>query len=193
VVRRRWLPVHRQRRVAAAARSLRSHGQPPLPAGYPPQVGHNYRLAEPLAVIARANLARFDDLLTRRRQQATLLRELVQDTPGLDVLDTPTGQSWNSYSFLATVTLPDPRAFCAHLTQNGVPNSVGTFGLVPTDQRPEFAQRTSMQPAGVPCRNAATVVDRMLAVVLTDHDDDKRITSYAQTIVGEAKQWRHRT
>jgi dTDP-4-amino-4,6-dideoxygalactose transaminase len=179
--------------LAAAARSLRSHGQPPLPARYPPQVGHNYRLAEPLAVIASANLARFDDLLTHRQHQATLLRELIQGTPGLDIPEPPPGLRWNGYSFLATVSLPNPRAFCEHVAQLGVPNSIGTFRLVPTDQRPEFTHHTSPQPAGVRCRNAATVIDRMLAVVLTDHDDDERITRHAQTIVREANQWHPHT
>jgi perosamine synthetase len=173
--------------LAAAARSVRSHGQPSLPDGYPAQVGHNYRLAEPLAVIARANLGRFDDLLSRRQHQANLLRDLVQDTRGLDVPDAPAGQHWNGYSFLATVTLPGPRAFCEHLARHGVPNSVGTFGLVPTDQRPEFATH-----GGPPCRNAAVVVDQTLAVLLTDRDDDQRINGYAQTIIMEARRWRHR-
>lgn len=174
--------------IAACARSFRSHGQPAYPPGFPPQLGHNYRLAEPLAVIASANLARFDDLLTRRQQQATLLGDLVCGVPGIDVLDAPDGQRWNRYSFLATVTLPNPRAFSEHLATCGVPNSVGTFRLVPADQRPELTQY-----AAAPCQTAATVVDRMLAVVLTDHDDDQRITSYAATIAREARQWHQRT
>jgi hypothetical protein len=106
----------------------------------------------------------------------------------VSVLDAPAGQRWNGYSFLATVTLPDPRAFCEHLARLGVPNSLGTFGLVPADQRPEFASY-----AGPPCHHAATVLDHTLAVVLTDHDDDGRITQYANTIIREASRWRHRT
>jgi dTDP-4-amino-4,6-dideoxygalactose transaminase len=174
--------------IAASARSFRSHCQPAHPAGDPPQLGHNYRLAEPLAVIARANLARFDDLLTRRQQQTHLLRDLVRHTPGIQVFEAPTEQRWNHYGFLANLTLPEPRAFCAHLAACGVPNSVGTFRLVPADQRPELSYY-----AGAPCRNAANVVDRILAVMLTDQDDDERITSYATTIAREAHQWRHHT
>ena len=68
-----------------------------------------------------------------------------------------------------------------------MPNSVGTFRLVPADQRPEFAHDIA-----APCRNAAVVVDRMLAVALTDHDDNERITNYATTIVREAREWHHR-
>jgi hypothetical protein len=127
--------------------------------------------------------------VSRIRQQSHLLRQTLHGTPGLEVTDPPPGQRWNGYSFLATVTLPGARAFCEHLAAAcGVPNSVGTFRLVPADQRPELAAY-----AGPPCRNAATVLDRTLAVLLTDHDDDQRITQYAQTIVREAHRWRQHT
>lgn len=171
---------------AAAARSYRSHGLPSPPPDYPPRVAHNYRLAEPLALIARANLARFDDLLARRQHQSSLLRDLLTDTPGLHLADAPE-QQWNGYSFLATVTLPEPRAFCERLHSLGVPNSVGTFRLVSADQRRELA---GFAPA--PCGNAAAVIDRTLAVILTDHDDDHRITEYARTIAREVRAWHPR-
>ncbi|MEV4709593.1 aminotransferase class I/II-fold pyridoxal phosphate-dependent enzyme [Actinoplanes sp. NPDC049316] len=170
-------------RYAAAARSYRSHGLPPPPPGYPPQVAQNYRLAEPLAVIARANLARLDDLLARRQHQAALLRELLTDAPGVQPAAAP-GQGWNGYSFLATLTMPRPRAFCERLAGLGIPNSVGTFRLVPADQRRELASF-----AASPCGNAAAVIDRTLAVILTDHDDDQRITGYAEIIAREARAW----
>ena len=93
-----------------------------------------------------------------------------------------------AYDNLATttseLTLPHPRVFCEHLAARGVPNSVGTFRLVPTDRRPPFAD-----PARPPCRNAAAVIDTTLAVVVTDHDTDQRITRYAETITREARQW----
>ncbi|MDQ7904692.1 aminotransferase class I/II-fold pyridoxal phosphate-dependent enzyme [Phytohabitans sp. ZYX-F-186] len=178
-----YLLVHKEQH-AAAARSFRSHGQPPPPTGYPPHVGHNYRLAEPLAAIARANLSRFDQLLGHRQDQARHLREHLTDTPGIAVPQPPTTLRWNGYSFLATVNLPAPRAFCEHLARLGVPNSVGTFRLQPADQRPEFAAYTPD-----PCPNAAAVIGRTLAVVLTDHDNEHRIAHYAQTIAREAHRW----
>ncbi|GAB3066262.1 DegT/DnrJ/EryC1/StrS family aminotransferase [Micromonospora schwarzwaldensis] len=173
--------------VAWRARSLRSHMQPPPREDWPSaEVGYNYRLAEPLALIARANLARFHTSAARRRHQACLLADLLTGTPGINVTDVPARRGWNGYSFLATVTLDRPRAFCEHLARRGVPNSVGTFGLIPADQQPLFADFTT-----APCLNAAAVVDRTLAVVLTDHDDEGRIAAYATTISREAARWRH--
>lgn len=168
--------------VAGRARALRAHHQPPY-AAPPAEVGYNYRLAEPLAVIARSNLGRFNDLLARRRHQSQQLAALITGLPGITVLGGHAG--WNGYSFLARVDLNQPRAFCRRLADRGVPNSVGTFGLVPADRRPELARYPC-----APCPNAAAVVDQTLAVVLTDHDDDARLTTYAETIIREARQWK---
>ncbi|MEU7982881.1 aminotransferase class I/II-fold pyridoxal phosphate-dependent enzyme [Micromonospora sp. NPDC049081] len=167
--------------IASRARALRAHHLP-LYGGQPETVGYNYRLAEPLAVLAHANLARFDELLDHRRQQARQLAVLLTATPGITA--TPTAAGDNGYSALIRVDLDHPRAFCEHLAQLGVPNSVGTFGLMPADRRPAFARY-----AGSPCRQAATVIDRTLAVVLTDHDTEERINGYAQTISREASTW----
>lgn len=171
--------------LAATCRAYRSHWTTPPP-GQPPlaRLGNNYRLAEPLAVIARANLARFDDLAQQRHAQATRMLAEVAGAPGLTEVVPGPGEAWNRYSPLWRISLPDPRGFCRRLADHGVPNSVGTFGLVSCDQRPMFA---ACGPAL--CPTAAHVVDTTLAVVLTARDDDARISALAQTIIREARRW----
>ncbi len=66
----------------------------------------------------------------------------------------------------------------------GVPNSVGTFGLVPVGQQPAFS---AYAPAACPA--AARLVDKSLAVVVTARDGDDRIRAYADLIDREARQW----
>ena len=56
--------------------------------------------------------------------------------------------------------------------------------LVAVDRRPELVLYAS-----APCRTAAAVIDRTLAVVLADHDDEQRVTGYAQTIPREVRRW----
>jgi perosamine synthetase len=171
--------------LADRCRAFRSHWQNPPP-GLAPQaeIGHNYRLAEPLAVLARANLDRFADLLARRRRQTDLLLSLLDGTPGVVPIHPGRDEEWNGYSPLARLMLPAPRAFCERLAARGVPNSVGTFRLVPTDRRPPF-----VHPTRPPCRNAAAVIDTTLAVVVTDHDSDQQVSEYAETIIREARRW----
>jgi perosamine synthetase len=172
--------------LAERCRALRTHWQTP-PAGEAPlaRLGFNYRLAEPLAAIARANLARFDQLLTRRQHQTSLLTTLLAGVPGIDVLTC--AQGWNGYAFLARISLRRPRGFCERLAALGVSNSLGTYRLTPCDQRPMFASFSRE-----PCPAAATFIDSLLAVVITEHDDDERIHRYADIISQEATRWTDR-
>jgi dTDP-4-amino-4,6-dideoxygalactose transaminase len=172
-------------RLAALARAFRSHWQTP-PAGEEPlsRVGHNYRLAAPLAALASTRLASIDHALARRRAQACLLDDLLAEVAGLAPVPVREGEDWNRYASLHRVTLPQPRAFLQHLATQGVPNSVGTFGLMANDQRAIFT--TGQTPR---CATAAAVLDSTLAVVLTDHDDDNRVRRYARAIAGEAARW----
>jgi dTDP-4-amino-4,6-dideoxygalactose transaminase len=168
--------------LAARCRAYRTHWQDP-PGGQAPlsAIGNNYRLAEPLAAIARANLARFPGLLERRQQQARILAGLIAEAPGISIL--PDEPGWNGYAPLARLDLPRPRAFARHLAGLGVPNSTGTYHLAACDQRPMFAGRDA------PCPNAATFLDSLLAPVITGHDDDKQIRRYADIITTEAAAW----
>jgi perosamine synthetase len=172
--------------LAERCRALRTHWQTP-PAGEAPlaRLGFNYRLAEPLAAIARANLARFDQLLALRQHQTSLLATLLADVPGVDVLTS--AQGWNGYALLARISLRHPRGFCEHLDTLGVANSLGTYRLTPCDQRPMFASFSRE-----PCPAAASFIEALLAVVMTEHDDDECIHRYAHIISQEASRWADR-
>jgi perosamine synthetase len=174
-----------QPRLAALARAFRSHWQTP-PFGEEPlsRIGHNYRLAAPLAALASSRLAGFEQALAQRRAQAQTLDDLLSGIPGLIPVRPRADEDWNRYAPMHRIALPRPRAFLQHLAAHGVPNSVGTFGLMANDQRPVFASI-----AGARCTNAARVLDSTLAVVLTEHDDNKRLRQYARTIAGEAARW----
>jgi perosamine synthetase len=171
--------------LARECRALRTHWQEP-PTDQEPlsKLGYNYRLAEPLAALARTNLTHFTKFLTRRREQAARLQGIIEGTPGITVPKLLRGEDWNGYSPLFRLELPRPRALSQHLAARGVPNSVGTFGLAACDQRPLFAPYVS-----APCRNAAKLVDATLAVALSNSDSDDQIARYADIITSEARQW----
>lgn len=169
--------------LADRCRAYRTHWQAPPPGQAPlSAIGHNYRLAEPLAALARDGLSRFPRLLDRRRHQTRLLSQLIADAPGITVL--PGEPGWNGYAPLARLHLPRPREFARHLAGLGVPNSTGTYHLIACDQRPMFTRPG--QPA---CPNAAAFLESLLAPVVADHDDDKRIRRYADIITTEAAAW----
>ncbi|MGW0251133.1 DegT/DnrJ/EryC1/StrS family aminotransferase [Nocardia goodfellowii] len=172
--------------IADRARAYRSHWLTPPPGTAPlAQPAHNFRLAEPLAAIGRAELLRLDEQIHWRTEQTLLLTRLLADIDELEPL-TPTAQRWNHYAPLFRMHLERPRAFAEHLAglDTPVPNSTGTFRLIPLDQRPILRP---YNPS--PCGNAAAFLDSVLAVALTRHDDHGRIEQYATTITEEVHRW----
>jgi dTDP-4-amino-4,6-dideoxygalactose transaminase len=171
--------------LAERCRALRTHWQTP-PRGQQPlmELGHSYRLAEPLAAIALRNLAQIDGLLTRRRHQAQMLVSLLADTPGLFPLGEDPEEEWNWFAPLFRIGLARPREFSAHLTALGVHNSVGSHGLTAADRRLLFARYVRE-----PCLQARTAIDVALAVVLSERDTDDCIQGIASTITREAARW----
>ncbi|MFG2918121.1 DegT/DnrJ/EryC1/StrS family aminotransferase [Kitasatospora sp. NPDC048298] len=171
--------------LAARARAFRGHWLTPPPGDRPQQqLAVNARLAEPLAALAHANLRRLPALLERRRAQNTYLLRALAGAPGLTPIRPATDETWNHYSPLLSIGLARPRAFAEHLAQRGVPNSTGTFHLIPCDTRPMFAGGTLP-----PCRGAAQILERTLAVVLTDRDDEAVLDRYAAAITHTSAEW----
>ncbi|MGH3669822.1 MAG: DegT/DnrJ/EryC1/StrS family aminotransferase [Pseudonocardiaceae bacterium] len=171
--------------LAERARAYRSHWLTP-PRGQRPlsRLGHNFRLAEPLAAIGRRELARFDTLIAQRIGQTALLLDLLTEVPQLRPAGMPDRQRWNHYAPLLHLRLDRTRQFSEHLAKRGVPNSTGSFHLIPLDQRPPFSGDTLPT-----CASAAEFLDGILAVVLTRVDDEAQIRHYAKTITREATRW----
>jgi dTDP-4-amino-4,6-dideoxygalactose transaminase len=171
---------------AARARSFATHGFLPAP-GQPAgsRLGHNYRMPEPVAIIARGNLARFDELLVLRRRQTRYLLDAVADAPGLTPIASDRRHDWNGYAPLLRVDLERPRDFCARLARRGVPNSVGTYGLTTADRLASLKDL-----ALAPCPAARADLDTTLAVVVHEGDTDMRLDEMARIITEEARQWR---
>jgi len=174
-----------RRELAEHAAAFRGHWQQPPP-GEAPQsrLATSSRLAAPLAVIALANLQRFPALLEQRRAQTRTLLHALEPAPGLRALTPAPGEEWNCFAPLLHINLPHPRAFAEHLAQQGVPNSAGSFRLVPCDTRPMFTR-----PDRAPCRGAAQILDHTLAVILTEHDTEAALDRYAAVIAREARAW----
>ncbi|MBL7499282.1 DegT/DnrJ/EryC1/StrS family aminotransferase [Frankia sp. CNm7] len=169
--------------LAARAAAFQTHwqisaaGQPALS-----RLGTNYRLAEPLAALARVSLAGFDKRLARRRHAANRLVDLVGDVPGLAPIPVAAGEQPNGYSALWRILLPRPRRLCRHLAEVGVINSVGTFDLRAAHLHPACRP---LHPAL--CPHAAHAVDSLLAVPVPD--DDARLAQIATLIKSEVSAW----
>ncbi|GAA2778776.1 DegT/DnrJ/EryC1/StrS family aminotransferase [Crossiella cryophila] len=170
---------------AGACRTLRQHGQDPATATTTPALpGNSYRLADPLAAIARAKLADLDETLRDQARRTLLLTKHLLGTSGLVIPHATGPESWNGHSLLAHLDMPAPREFCAHLAVRGVPNSVGTYGLTSADQVPAFSAYVEQ-----PCLRARAVVDTMLAISLPAKVTEDHVRQIATTVVNEARRW----
>ncbi|MFJ1708724.1 DegT/DnrJ/EryC1/StrS family aminotransferase [Kitasatospora sp. NPDC088346] len=171
--------------LADRAAAHRTHWQTPAP-GAPAAscLGVNHRLAEPLAALARHQLAHFPGALARRREQAALLHQAVDRTPGLEWIEAAEEERTNGYSALWRVHLPGPRAFASRLAQLGVPNSVGTHRLTAAHLHPACV---GYARGDLP--RARATVDTLLAVPFTEHDTEQAIQRWALTIRQEAATW----
>ncbi|MFF1712258.1 DegT/DnrJ/EryC1/StrS family aminotransferase [Streptomyces sp. NPDC058268] len=171
--------------LAARAAAYRTHWLTPAPhAPAASRLGMNYRLAEPLAAIARHHLAGLDQALSRRREQARLLYSLVGETPGITMHAPVPEDTPNGYSALWRIDLDRPRDFSTRLAEIGVANSVGTYRLRAAHQHPACQD---LNPA--PCPRATRAVDRMLAVSLQSQTTDTELHHLAETIRREARTW----
>jgi perosamine synthetase len=171
--------------LAARAAAFRNHGLSAAP-GRPARttLGLNYRLAEPLAAIARASLSGLTPAVSERRRQTSLLISLVGDLDGLDPIPAPPGEEPNGYAALWRIRWPEPRRFCEHLAACGIANSTGSFGLRAVSATP--ACRTLNLAA---CPNAEDLADHLLAIPVTVRTTDAQITGMAAVITREGARW----
>jgi perosamine synthetase len=174
------------RRLADRAAAFRNHGTPPgaSPAART-QLGLNYRLAEPLAAIARASLDRLDEAVAERRRQTGLLVNLTGQVDGMEPVPFPVAEHPNAYAALWRISLDDPRGLCEHLAARGVPNSTGSFGFRALSADPACQ---SLHLAA--CPRAEDLASRLLAVPLTARTTDEQIAAMAAVITREGRRWR---
>lgn len=76
---------------AARSRYLATQARQPVMHYEHTDIGYNYRLSNVLAAIGRAQLARLDGMIERRRQHRLRYAELFSTTPGVSIFGSPDG------------------------------------------------------------------------------------------------------
>ncbi|MGI5952731.1 MAG: DegT/DnrJ/EryC1/StrS family aminotransferase, partial [Brooklawnia sp.] len=78
-------------RMARQARYLATQARQPVAHYEHTDVGYNYRLSNILAALGRAQLARLDGMIERRRQLRAHYKDLFAGVPGVNVFGEPPG------------------------------------------------------------------------------------------------------
>lgn len=94
-------------RLAGHARKLSTQAREPVLHYEHTEVGYNYRLSNILAALGRAQLARLDEMLSRRRRWRDRYQELVHMLPGVRVLG---GEDDSEDNCWLTAIVVDPSA-----------------------------------------------------------------------------------
>jgi dTDP-4-amino-4,6-dideoxygalactose transaminase len=146
----------------------RSHGERAIPGMYDvPEIGLNYRISEPQAALGRSQLRRIDEILARRRENFTRLRDLLAEA-GLHVLD-GTG---NSHYCLSVVLDGDAGSrrndVLRLLGESGVGSSV--YYPQPVPRMTYYREKYGYDAARFP--NAEAISDRGIALPVGPHLED---------------------
>ena len=130
--------------LAERVRYLATQARQPVVHYEHTDIGYNYRLSNLLAALGRAQLARLDEMVERRRQHRLTYRRLFAGVPGVTVLGEPSGADGGNTrdNFWLTSILVDPR-------QRGVLRRGPPPGLRGRRHRGPAAVEADAPPAGV--------------------------------------------
>jgi perosamine synthetase len=144
-----------------------SEGAPPIPEFR--NLGHNYKLADLLAAVARVQLAKLPDLVSRRRWLAARYEALLADIDGVSPPVEPSDRAsnWQTYAIRVDRTL-DRDLLVARMRNEGIGCTIGTYSL-------------SLQPvyeAPSVCESAQSLFEEHLALPMfpeLERDDQDRV------------------
>jgi dTDP-4-amino-4,6-dideoxygalactose transaminase len=159
----------------------RTHQERTLPGMYDvPTLGLNYRMSELQAALGRSQLARVDQILSRRRTNFALLRASLADVPGVAIVDA-TSPDVTSSHYCLTIVLDGPISerredLVRRLNARGIGTSVYYPQPVPrmTYYREKYGYDAALHPA------AARLSDRSVALPVGPHVTPEEATHIAE-------------
>ena len=178
--------------LAQRCRAFRSHWigvqNPELSYARP---GCNYRLTELQALLARWQINRFDEILHHRRYQTEYILEGVAELPQLEPYRY--GDIEEPNYFCPVLLLRDEfatRRIAEELWEQGVANSVGTFGLRPVQERLSVQELAGIgqniqggnKAAMLATVNTAHFLNRILALLLLPHYSESELDAIIQKV-----------
>lgn len=124
--------------VAESARQFIEHGK--SDAGYA-DLGHNFCMSDILAAIGRVQLEKLPENTTARRENASLLSEVLDETP----VETPVEPGTRRHVYHQyTIRTEDRDSLQNHLAENGV--QTGTYYDTPIHDQPAYSNYTPTLP-----------------------------------------------
>ena len=168
----------------------RGHGERAVPGMYDvPSLGLNYRMSEIQAALGRAQLARVDENLARRRANFSRVRDAVARLPGVRLLDATHRQATSSH-YCASLVLDSSAA----TARGAAIDSLAAAGIGTSIYYPHPVPRMSYYSnkygyEGSRYREAEAISDRSIALPVGPHvsdDDARHVADAARRVLSEA-------
>jgi len=171
--------------LADRCRAFRSHwANPDEPDLSYSRLGNNYRITELQAILARRQLGHLKEILSHRQWQAEFIRNSLGSFRLLQPYEYDhDNEQPNFYSplFLLKESLGD-RKVAKKLSEMGVKNSVGTFGLKPLQSWKVFDRDANTADLSVLTPNASRFLDRSIAISLLTHYAEPELNRIVETL-----------
>jgi len=126
-------------RIAREARIYRDQGKASFTQNAHTRMGHNWRMSEPHAVIARRHLERLDEMIAERQRVAAIFDEGLASCANLSPLRPPVSGICNYYKYIAqTREALDRKALRVELRERFAVSLAGEVYEAPLQAQPIF-------------------------------------------------------
>jgi len=157
--------------IERGLRRFVNHGRDPSNPSVHRDVGHNFRMTNIAAALGHVQLDRLEEFLERRRQNAAILTDRLEDLP----VRTPTTPAGSTHAFHQyTITCDDRDALRDHLTAFGV--GTGTYYETPIHQQPAYSDSDGS------FERAERLTDRVLSLPVHPELSDRDLSTIATAI-----------
>lgn len=124
-------------RVRATGMLLRDHAKEPD--GTMTTTGYNWRMSELQAILARAQIARLDEIVDARNRVAAIYDERLADVDGMRVLKAADAARHNRYKYVIFLERHDPDKIGSELRERYGISVAGSVYRTPCHLQPAFA------------------------------------------------------
>lgn len=171
---------------AARCRAFRNHGLDGIGVGESlAMVAYNYRLTAFQAALGIRQLECFQQILDDRRCSSNFVRDRLSRLEQVEIYQALSNEDHNAFCPLFLLREESSsRAIARKLSEAGVVNSVGNFGLRPVQQRLSIRSNTAAHKrwATTQTPNAARLIDRALALRILPSYSTSDLERICQTV-----------
>lgn len=150
------------------------------------EIAWNYRITEMQAYIARYNLQSLNKKISHRKEQTEYVLNGIRNS--IDIIPYRYYTEEDSNRFSPVFFTKDPEkgiVLATRLSENGVVNSTGTFGLIPANQRRVFRDyyEKYMDKSCLETPNSNLLLKKLVAISISENSTNDQLEAMIDKII----------